>query len=115
MITRVYDILKPLKVPTKWQLRPQFDKNKMVISYHFFNEINLLNGDGEPAEEGGSLQLDIFSKTDYTSIVKKAKKLLREAGFLFQDANDDTEELDSNTVIYHKILIFNYIESEVMK
>lgn len=111
----VYNVLKPLNLPVKWQLRPSFDKSKTVISYHFFNEGDLLHGDGEGIEEGGALQIDIFSKTNYTSTVKEVKSLLKRAGFLFEEAKDNTEKLDENTIIYHKILIFNYIESEVLK
>lgn len=114
MIDTVYNVLKQLNLPVKWQLRPYFDKSQIVISYHFFNEGDLLHGDGEGIEEGGALQIDIFSKINYTSTVKEVKKLLKCAGFLFEDAKDDTEQLDENTIIYHKILIFNYIESEVL-
>ena len=114
MINVVYNILEQLNLPIKWQLRPPFDKSQIVISYHFFNEGDMLFGDGSSAEEGGTLQVDIFSKTDYTGAVKEVKKLLKGAGFLFASSNDDMEELDNNTMIYHKILIFNYIESEVI-
>lgn len=114
MINVVYNILKQLNLPIKWQLRPPFDKSQTVISYHFFNEGDLLHGDGDASEEGGTLQVDIFSKTDYTGAVKEVKKLLKGAGFLFADSNDDMEELDNNTMIYHKVLIFNYVESEVI-
>ena len=115
MINKVYEILKPLGLPMKWQLTPPFDSKNIVISYHFFNEGNLLYGEGEAVEEGGSLQVDVFSKVDYMSAVKEIKRLLKGACFLYADARDDTEELDSNTIIYHKILIFNYCESEVFK
>lgn len=113
MINRVYEILKPLNIPIKWNKSPDFGINKTVLKYHFFGEGDALHGDGIDAEQGGSLQVDIFSKTDYTSTVKEVKRLLKDAGFLFDNGRDTTEDLDSNTMIYHKILIFNYIEGVV--
>lgn len=115
MINKVYEVLKPLNLPIKWLKRPPFDKSNIAISYHFFNESGELFGEGKATEEGGSLQVDVFGKTDYSSIVKDVKKLLKSARFLFAEAYPDTEEaLDQNTTVYHKVLIFNYLESEVM-
>lgn len=114
MINNVYELLKPLNIPIKWVKRPRFDTSNIVISYHFFNEGSELYGDGQAIEEGGSLQIDIFSKVDYSSVVKQVKILLTNAGFLMDTVEHDTEEtLDDNTSIYHKVLIFNYIESMV--
>lgn len=116
MIQLVYRILEPLNLPLAWQLRPPIDSKQIVLSYHFFNESDFSYEDGNPTEDTGSLQVDIFSEIDYTGIMKQIKKLLREAGFIFSHSNPDTlEELDENTVLYHKVLIFNYIESEVLK
>lgn len=116
MIELVYNILKPLNLPIEWQLRPSFDANQIVLSYHFFDESDFEYGDGDSTEDIGSLQIDIFSEVDYSKTIKKTKKVLKEAGFLYSHANPDTlEELDQNTVLYHKVLIFNYIESEVLK
>lgn len=114
MVNKVYIILKPLRVPIKWLKRPPFDASQIAISYHFFNEGDLIYGDGSVSEEGGALQVDIFSKVDYSSTIKEVKRLLKGAGFLFADGHPDAEEkLDDNTTVYHKILIFNYVESVV--
>lgn len=114
MINKVYEILKPLKVPIKWQKRPSFDTTDTVMSYHFFNESELLRGDGLDTENGGALQIDIFSKKDYSSLAREVKALLKQNKFIFSEATDTLEELDKNTVIYHKVLTFKYIESEVL-
>ena len=115
MIHKVYEILSTLKLPTKWLIAPDFGHHNIVISYHFFNEADLLHGDGQATEEGGALQVDIFSKVDYTNVTQEVKELLKKAHFLLEDARDDIEEIDNHTIIYHKILIFNYIKSEVMR
>jgi hypothetical protein len=114
MVEKVKEVLEPLVLPTAWQLRPAFDGKKTVISYHFFGESDACFGDGEGNEEIGSLQVDIFSLVDYRSTVKEVKRLLKLAKFKFAYANDDVEKVSDSKVIYHKILIFNYIESEVL-
>lgn len=114
MIDRVYEILRPLKLPIEWQTRPKFNNKSIVVSYHFFNESNLLYGDGDEIEQGGSLQVDVFSNIDYSTTERDVKQLLKENGFKFYSGEDSIENIDNNTIIYHKTLIFNYIESEVM-
>lgn len=115
MIMTVYNILKPLNLPIEFLKRPQFDTSKTVISYHFFNESDDNFGDGKANEEVGALQVDIFSKTDYTSTVKEVKSLLSSANFMYSNGYDNIENLSSSEQIYHKVLIFNYVESEVIK
>lgn len=115
MIKTVDDLLKPLNLPTLWELTPDMKKSDIGISYHFFNEGNLSYGDGADNEAGGALQVDIYSKVDYTNTVIDIKGLLKEGGFRFYEGRDSLEQLDNNTNLYHKILIFNYIESEVKK
>lgn len=114
MIQRVYDILKPLNIPIHYLLRPDINgSSKIGISYHFFNVGYELHGDGEGKKEGGSLQVDIFSTVDYSSVVKQAKELLKANGFRFADGRDGDDSF-SNVKYYHKILIFNFVEEEVL-
>lgn len=115
MIDTVYNLLLPLGVPVKWNKAPDIKNVPSVISYHFFNEDDILHGDGKGVSEGGSLQVDVFSKTNYTNIVNFIKVALTAAGFLFAGSNDTTENLDSNTMIYHKVMIFNYAERKVLQ
>lgn len=115
MIMVVYNALKPLNIPVAFLKRPQFGTNKMAISYHFFNESNANYGDGKANKQGGALQVDVFSKTDYISTVNEIKTLLGSANFMFSSGYDDIEKLSDSEQIYHKVLIFNYVESEVIK
>lgn len=113
MIRKVSDILKPLNTPTQYMLRPDISGDtKIGISYHFFNEGNELYGDGEGIAEGGSLQIDIFSTVDYSSVVSQTKELMKTNKFRLADSRDSDDSF-SNVKYYHKILIFNYVESEV--
>jgi len=96
-------------------MRPKIDKtNKIGISYHFLNESYNLYGDGKGNEYGGVLQIDIFSLIDYTDVVEQVKQIMKENNFRLADSRDSDDSLgDLN--YYHKILIFNYTESEVKK
>ena len=115
MIQRVYDILKPLNIPIRYILRPDISGNsKIGISYHFFNEGYELYADGEGIEEGGSLQIDIFSTVDYTSVVDQIKNLMKANKFRLADMRDNDDSF-SNVKYYHKVLIFNYSTREVLK
>ncbi|HHX11715.1 MAG TPA: hypothetical protein GX731_02755 [Clostridiales bacterium] len=116
MIMTVYSLLKPLDMPIKFLERPDFGQNKMCVSYHFFNQGDMEFGDGNPTKKGGSLQVDVYSKkVDYTSIVSDIKNILSNANFMLFDKRDDLENLSNSEQIYHKILIFNYVESEVIE
>lgn len=113
MIKTVYNILKPLDIPVKYILRPDISgSSKIGISYHFFNESPNLYGDGESKEEGGTLQIDIFSTVDFTSTVNQVKVLMKANKFRLADGRDSDDSF-SNVQYYHKILIFNYSEKEV--
>lgn len=113
MMQAVYDILQPLNIPVQYILRPDISgSTKLGISYHFFNEGNELYGDGEGIAEGGSLQIDIFSTVDYSNVVSQIKGLMKANKFRLADSRDSDDSFN-NLKYYHKILIFNYVESEV--
>lgn len=115
MIQKVYDILKPLKIPIQYVLRPDINgSSKIGISYHFFNEGYTLYSDGEPKNFGGALQIDIFSTIDYTDAVNQIKDLMQANKFrLAPGGSRDSDDSFNNVKYYHKILIFNYTEKEV--
>lgn len=115
MINTVYNILKPLNIPVKYILRPEISgSSKIGISYHFFNESPNLYGDGEGKEEGGVLQIDIFSTIVYTNIVNQVRDLMKANNFRLADSRDSDDSFN-NVQYYHKILIFNYSEEEVLR
>lgn len=113
MIQRVNDILKPLNIPIQYILRPDISGSKIGISYHFFNESPTLYGEGMAIKTGGVLQVDVFSTIDFTSVVNQVKELMKANKFRLADSKDSDDSM-SNIKYYHKILIFNYSEEEVM-
>lgn len=114
MINTVYETLKFLGIPVQWQTRPKIGDCGHAVSFHFFNEGGLLYGDGEEEYEGGTCQIDIFATTDYTQLAKQIKKLMREKGFVPDSMQSDTIEDLGAMKLYHKVMNFNYIESEVI-
>lgn len=107
LIKQVEEALTTLGLPVMWQFRP---REFPSLTYHFFNELPALHGDGEINNETVSCQVDIWSKGDYTDIKKQVKSAMKDAGFLFSRASDDYEDAIK---IYHCVLVFNfYYESE---
>ena len=115
MINTVYNLLIPIGIPCRWQDRPDFSSSNTVISYHFFGDGPEDFGEGEYQDESGSCQIDIFSKGNYSNIVEQVKSRMKQGSFLFAPSPGDTiEEVDGIGKIYHKVLIFNYMKSEVL-
>lgn len=111
---KVKQILKLLKYPYAWQTRPKLnDKNKIVISFHFFNQSNSIYGDGKGLRQGGVLQIDVFALVDYSKAVNEIREVFIKNKFRFAQMYDDIESV-GNEQIYHKVLTFNYDESEVL-
>lgn len=116
MINTVYEILTSIDnpVPVFWNIRPELADNVTTsITYYFFSESNLIYGDGEGFEPIGSVQVSIFSTGDYTNTVNQVKQKMKEAGFRYVDGWDSEDSLPEK--YYQKILIFNYLESEVIR
>ena len=111
----VSKVLSGLGVPLLWNSRPEISKtNHTAICYQFYSETDKLFGDGKGHEEGGTVLVDVFSLKDYSAVVASVKSLMKAAGFRLADSRDDDDTL-GNIKCYHKILIFNYIESEVKR
>ena len=111
MIQKVNNILKPLDLPVEYIIRPNIVD--IGISYHFFNESPNLYGDGEDKLEGGSLQIDVFSTIDFTSVVNQIKALMKAGKFRLADMRDSDDSI-GNVQYHHKIMIFNYSVEEVL-
>ena len=101
---KVYNILKKLGVPVLWNVRP---KNFPSITYFFYNEHGQEFGDGEEIGTNYSLQVDIWSKKDFTELAERAKVVLEENGFYRINANEFYED---DVKVYHKVLRFTYLE-----
>ena len=113
MIDKVYTALRTFKLPVAYIVRPAFGSNKAVISYHFFNSTHAYYGDGEGQDFMGSLQVDIFYKRELKDLPRQIITELEKINFRFS-YEDEYEDTLSGTRLYHKVLVFNYLESEVI-
>ena len=113
MIDKVYTALKTFKLPVAYIVRPAFGYNKVVLSYHFFNSRYSHYGDGGGKDFIGSLQIDIFYKRDLKDLPRQIITELEKINFRFS-YEDEYEDTLSGTRLYHKVLVFNYLESEVI-
>ncbi|CAM2079105.1 MAG: Phage protein [uncultured Clostridium sp.] len=78
------------------------------IEYEVLNEEGSLFAENEEIETNYRIQIDVFTKGCYTSIVKAIKNVMKENGFMKEYGGSLYEE---NLKLFHYILRFNY-ESE---
>lgn len=101
----ILETLKPLNVPVSFQ--KYSGKAKEYITFHEYF------GTGESYEDdletltGHYIQVDVWSKNDYTKLVNDVRQMLILNGFKRLNEIDLYEE---DTGIYHKGLKFLYLE-----
>ncbi|MPM61780.1 hypothetical protein SDC9_108640 [bioreactor metagenome] len=101
----IIETLKPLKIPVAFQ--KYNGKAETYITFHEYLAAGEEYEDDEESLTAHYIQVDVWSKTDYTDIVKNIKQLLLKAGFKRLNEADLYEE---DVKIYHKGLKFNYLE-----
>lgn len=101
----IINTLKPLNIPVCFQRYS--GKSETYITFHEYLETGEEYEDDEESLTSHYIQIDVWSKSDYTSLVKEVKNLLITAGFQRLNEADLYEE---DTKIYHKGLKFYYLE-----
>lgn len=101
----IIDALKPLNIPVSFQ--KYTGKADTYITFHEYFTSGEEYEDDEVALTAYYIQVDVWSKADYTDVVKRIKELLRRAGFKRLNEADLYEE---DTKIYHKGLKLYYLE-----
>ncbi|MBT2735136.1 hypothetical protein [Bacillus sp. ISL-7] len=76
------------------------------ITFFEFNQQSALNADDSEEMTSYSIQVDIWSLNDYTSLVDQVKTSLQAIGFR---RTNETEFYENDTKIYHKVLRFNFV------
>lgn len=109
MKDKIEKILDGFNIPYKYLLRPSIGIKKTVLSYHFFNESNVLKGDGKGRIYGGNVQLDIFSKENNRQLIRDITREFEKQRILLVRVEEDQESF-KNQILYHKIIIFEYFE-----
>lgn len=101
----IIDTLKTLKIPVVFQRYT--GKSDIYITFHEYLASGEEYEDDEETLTAHYIQVDVWSKKDYTDIVKSIKQLLLKAGLKRLNEMDLYEE---DTKIYHKGLKFYYLE-----
>ncbi|WP_426857016.1 tail completion protein gp17 [Bacillus infantis] len=105
----IINTLKPSGVPVKFQDLTETEKKSNPESYITFFEYNqrsAANADDEEALTNHYIQVDVWSKGDYTNLVKQVKNSLKSVGF---NRTFETELYEPDTKTYHKVIRLNYI------
>ncbi|AHM57239.1 hypothetical protein EAL2_c19580 [Peptoclostridium acidaminophilum DSM 3953] len=103
----VIDILKPLGVPVGFQ--KYTGTAQTYITFHEYLQSGEEFEEDTEAFTGHYVQVDVWSKTDYTALVKNIKALLIIAGF---KRLDEVDLYESDTGLYHKGIRLFYLESK---
>lgn len=102
----VIDALKPLGVPVGFQ--KYSGQEQTYITFHEYLQSGEEFVEDMEAFTGHYIQVDVWSKVDYTALVGNVKTLLMPAGF---KRLDEADFYEADTGLYHKGLRFFYLES----
>lgn len=100
----ILETLKPLNVSVSFQKHD--GKESTYITFFEYLEQGRLYADNEEKVTGFYIQVDVWSKNDYTDLVERVKEAMKAAGFMKTYAADLFE---SDTRIYHKVIRFLYV------
>ena len=107
IINHIADCLSELNVPVLWNLRPNTFPS---ITFTVFLSQPEYYGDGKVKGIRHYIQVDVWSKNDYTGLVNSVNTALRQYEFIKQSEGDSFEP---EVNVYHKIMKFNYMEGEL--
>jgi len=104
----VINALKTLGIPVSSQAY----KGTLTTYATFFEYLAQGEAWSEDTEDitGHYIQLDIWSRGDYTNLVTLAKSLMIAAGFSRTNETESVEIIDPSTTVYHKGMRFFYAE-----
>lgn len=104
ILKKVKDSLASITVPVSFQV--YLGSETTYITYFCYNEQGEEWAENEEIATGYSVQVDIWSKTDYTTLVGQVTAAMLAAGFTRASSQDLYE---SDTKTYHKALRFVYV------
>jgi hypothetical protein len=101
----ILSTLKPLDVPVKYLKYKGSEPT--YITFFEFNQSGAMYGDDQELKSRHSIQVDIFSKGDYTNLTEQVKKNLIEKGFT---RTMEIEFYETDTDKFHKVIRFNFVQ-----
>jgi hypothetical protein len=101
----IMDTLKSLNIPVSFQ--KYTGSATQYITFFLYGEQGEAWADNLEKETGYYVQVDVWSKSDYTSLVASVTSAMTSAGFKRTYAADMYEQ---DTQVYHKAIRFNYFK-----
>lgn len=103
----VYDLvqstLSPIGLPVS--LRVYNGSQSTYITYFEVVGVPALHADDELTNKQVTIQVDVWSKGNFISVVKEVESRMKEAGFRWSSSQDFYED---DTKFYHYALTYNY-------
>lgn len=101
----ILDTLKPLGIPVAFQTYT--GQATTYITFFEVVQYSALSADDEEVKAGYNIQIDIWSKGDYTSLAQQVKELMTAAGFR---RTTEVEDYEPDTKTFHKVIRFSYVQ-----
>ncbi len=98
--------LAPLDVPVSFQTYS--GKETSYITFFTYLDRTLLHADDAEVVGGFYVQIDLWSKVDYTELARNIHSLMTQAGFYKVNFHDLYEK---NSTTYHKVM--RYVKEEL--
>lgn len=104
--------LNPLIINTLKDLAPTHyltykGPAETYILFSEYNQTGSMYADDEEKNTRHSIQVDVYSKTDFTQLVRDVKQRLKDKGF---SRHSEFELYEDDTGFYHKVIRFYYVD-----
>ncbi|MFD2681214.1 hypothetical protein [Bacillus seohaeanensis] len=83
------------------------------ITFFEYNQGAAVSADDDETVTRHSIQVDVWSKGDYTDLVKEVKAKMKQVGFTKNYETELYEEEAEDVIIYHKVLRFYYFKEAI--
>lgn len=103
----IIDTLKDTNVPVRFET--YVGDETTYITFSEYLQQGEVFADDEETSTGHYIQVNVWSKGNYSKLVDKVKKLLKEAGFIRKTEHGLYE---TDTQIFHRVIRFFYVENE---
>ena len=82
------------------------------ITYMQIDADSSYSGDDELLGYADYYDFDVYSKSDYTNIIKSVKSILKENDIMFSPSMSSSDMYEPDTGYYHKTLCFMILREE---
>lgn len=82
------------------------------ITYQLLDADNSYSGDDDLLGYAAYYDFDIYSKGDFTNIIKSVKQVLKSVGFIYQPSRSSGDMYETDTGYYHRTLCFAILKEE---